>query len=317
MKLTHQDIVLAAQKIAPYISRTPVKTSTEINQLAGCEIYFKCENLQTGGAFKFRGACNAVFSLTDREAEKGVATHSSGNHGQALARAARLRNIPAYIVMPKTAPLVKQNAAKKQGAEVTLCEPTMAAREAAIAEVLERTGATLIHSYNDRRIIAGQGTAALELIQEIPDLEIVTTPVSGGGLVSGTCLAVKGVSPQTLIIGAEPAVADDARRSLEAGKIIPANDPETLADGLRASLGSETFAIIREHVSRIVTASEEGILKAMGIVHRHLGMWIEPSSAVALAAILENKSLFYKKRVGLIVSGGNIDESLIHRVPSA
>ena len=306
----------AAKRIERYARRTPVFTCESLNLLADAELFFKCENFQKVGAFKFRGACNAVFSLSNEEAKRGVATHSSGNHAAALALAAKLRGIDAHIVMPSNAPEVKRAAVAGYGGKVTLCEPTLAAREATIAQIVERTGAVLVHPYNDYRVIAGQGTAALELMQEIPSLDVVMTPVGGGGLLSGTCIAVTGVSPAARIIAAEPQGADDAFRSLKAGKIIPMTDPKTIADGLRSSLGDRTFAIMQKHVHEIITVSEEAIIHAMRQVWERMKIIIEASAAVPVAAVLQRNKNIIGRRVGIILSGGNVDlEKLPWRGP--
>jgi len=306
----------AAKRIERYARRTPVFTCESLNLLADAELFFKCENFQKVGAFKFRGACNAVFSLSNEEAKRGVATHSSGNHAAALALAAKLRGIDAHIVMPSNAPEVKRAAVAGYGGKVTLCEPTLEAREATIAQIVERTGAVLVHPYNDYRVIAGQGTAALELMQEIPSLDVVMTPVGGGGLLSGTCIAVTGVSPAARIIAAEPQGADDAFRSLKAGKIIPMTDPKTIADGLRSSLGDRTFAIMQKHVHEIITVSEEAIIHAMRQVWERMKIIIEASAAVPVAAVLQRNKNIIGRRVGIILSGGNVDlEKLPWRGP--
>jgi threonine dehydratase len=275
--------------------------------MAGARLFFKCENVQKAGAFKFRGASNAVFSLSEEEAGNGVATHSSGNHGAALSLAARMRGIPAHIVMPKTAPRIKQAAVKGYGGLITTCEPTLASRETSLDKVVVRTGATFIHPYNDPRVIAGQGTCALEFLEQIPDLDIITAPVGGGGLLSGTAVAVTETSPATKVVGAEPKNADDAYRSLQAGQIIPSQDPQTVADGLRTSLGELTFAVISKKVERIVTVSEEAIVGVMRHVWERMKIIIEPSSAVAVAVVLEGDLDVSDKRVGIIISGGNVD----------
>jgi threonine dehydratase len=301
------DIRAAAQRIAPYAHRTPVMTSAFFDRLTGGQLYFKCENLQKVGAFKFRGACNAVFSLPDEALRRGVATHSSGNHAQALALAARLRGTKAYIVMPRNAPEVKRRAVADYGAQIIPCEPTVADREGTAARVVDQTGATLIHPYNDPRIIAGQGTAALELLANVPDLDYLLAPVGGGGLISGTAIAAAGVSPKTRVIAAEPAAADDACRSLRAGRILPSENPQTIADGLRTSLGELTFAAIQQHVQEIVIVSEEAIVTALRHVWERMKIVIEPSSAVPVAALVEKKLDVAGKRVGIVLSGGNVD----------
>jgi threonine dehydratase len=303
---TLADIRAAHARIQPYIHRTPVFTSALLDRETGARLYFKCENLQNAGAFKARGACNAVFSLAAAEAARGVATHSSGNHAAALARAAQLRGIPAHIVMPDNAPKPKQAAVAGYGASIVLCEPTLAARERSCAEVMARTGATLIHPYNDERIIAGQGTAALELLEEVPELDIVVTPVGGGGLLSGTAIVVKSLRPTMRVIGAEPAQAADAAESLRRGEIanVPAN---TIADGLRTLLGEKTFPVIRERVDAIELVSEAGIVAAMRRLWEVLKLVVEPSGAVPFGVVREHAELFTGKRVGLILSGGNVD----------
>jgi threonine dehydratase len=301
-------IIRAAHaRIRPHIHRTPVLSNPALDELAGAQLFFKCENLQKVAAFKARGACNAVLSLSAAEAKHGVVTHSSGNHGAALAWAARSRGIPAWIVMPSNAAQVKQDAVKGFGGTVRFCEPTVADREATCAAVEAETGATLVHPYNDWRVIAGQGTAALELLEDEPNLDAVITPVGGGGLLSGTAIAAKGLRPSIKVYGAEPAGADDAYRSLQAGHIIPQTDPHTIADGLRSSLGDKTFAVLRSTVDGVETASEEAIVRAMRLLWEKLKMIVEPSSAVPLAMLLEHKISLDKLRVGVILSGGNVD----------
>jgi len=302
-----QDIVEAAARIRDVAHRTPVLSSRTLSGMSGADLFFKCENLQRVGAFKFRGASNAVLSLGEEEAARGVATHSSGNHAQALALAARLRGIPAHIVMPENAPAVKQRAVRGYGAEITFCAPTLEARESTLAEVIARTGATFIHPYNDWRIIAGQATAGKELIEEVPDLDIILAPVGGGGLLSGTALAAHCYSPATAVIAAEPAGADDAARSFRAGHIIPSLQPRTVADGLLTSLGDRTFAVIRAHVRDIVTVDDASIIRAMRLVWERMNIVIEPSAAVPLAAVLEGAVEVRGMRVGIIFSGGNLD----------
>ncbi|MBX3415525.1 MAG: pyridoxal-phosphate dependent enzyme [Pirellulales bacterium] len=297
----------AAQRIAPFAHRTPVLTSRYFNQRTGSDVFFKCENFQRVGAFKFRGATNAVQSLGDDEARRGVVTHSSGNHAQALALAARQRGIPATIVMPRGAPAVKRNAVADYGAEIVECEPTQAARESAAEEIVARTGANFIHPYEDPCVVAGAATASLELIEEVPRLDVVVTPVGGGGLASGTCLAVSELLPQAKIIGAEPALADDARRSLAAGHIVAEPIGPTIADGLRTSLGPLTFSILSRHLREILTVDEAEIVQAMKLVWERMKIVIEPSSAVPVAALLKYSDRFRGRRVGVILSGGNVD----------
>jgi threonine dehydratase len=309
---TLNDIRQAAERIQPYIHRTPVLTCASLDEQVGAQVFMKCENLQKVGAFKFRGACNAVFSLTDEEAARGVATHSSGNHAQAIALAARLRGIPAYIVMPDNAPAVKKAAVAGYGGQITFCEPTLQARESTTEKIVKETGATIVHPYNDYRVIAGQGTAALELLEEIPDLDVVIAPVGGGGLLSGTAIAAKGISPNIRVIAAEPENADDAYRSLQAGYIIPSEHPKTVADGLLTSLGTLTFPIIQEHVEQVVTVSEAGILAAMRFIWERAKIIVEPSAAVPVGLLWEHKIDLSGLRVGAILSGGNVD---LERLP--
>ena len=301
------DIQAAAARIAGKVHRTPVLTCATIDRMAGAQLFFKCENLQKVGAFKMRGATNAVFSLAAEEAARGVATHSSGNHAQALALAARLRGVPAYVVMPSTAPAVKRAAVADYGAEIITCEPTLAARESTLKEVVARTGAAFVHPYDNDDIIAGQGTAALELLTDYPDLDVVMAPVGGGGLLSGTALATRALAPRADIIAAEPEGADDAFRSLAAGQIIPSEKPNTVADGLLTSLGARNFPIIQEHVSAIWLVDDPAIVAAMRLVWERMKIIIEPSSAVCLAAVLARPDLVAGKRIGMIISGGNVD----------
>ena len=297
----------AAERIKPFVHCTPVLTCTGLNRMCKAEIFFKCENFQKAGAFKIRGATSAVFTLTSEEAPQGVATHSSGNHGAALALAARWRGIKAYVVMPENAPQVKRDAVAEYGAEIIFCKPTLEAREEGLATVVDHTGAVFIHPYNDYRVISGQGTAALELCEEIPELDVVMTPVGGGGLLSGTALAVSALSPKTQVIAAEPERANDAYRSFHAGRIIPSDDPDTIADGLRTSLGDLTFPLIRRYVGDIVTVTEEGIVTAMRFIWERMKITVEPSAAVTLGALLTKSPQFFGKRIGIILSGGNVD----------
>jgi len=304
---TLRDIRAALERIKPYAHRTPVLTCSTIDSLADARLYFKCENFQKVGAFKFRGACNAVFSLSESEASRGVATHSSGNHAQALALAARLRGIPAYIVMPENAPSVKRSAVEGYGGIVTLCKPNLASREETLAKVAAATGAEVVHPFNDYRVIAGQGTAALELLEEIPDLDAVIAPVGGGGLLSGTAICATELRPGIQVLAGEPHAADDAFRSIQAGRILPSDDPQTMADGLRTSLGELTFSIIRRLVEHIITVEEEEILQAMRLLWERAKIVVEPSGAVPLAAVLSRSAEVTGKRVGVILSGGNVD----------
>ncbi len=302
----------ARRHIAPHIHRTPVMTSESLSALAGAQLYFKCENLQRTGSFKIRGATNTIFSLNEEEVRRGVVTHSSGNHAAAVALAARWRGAPAWIVMPSNSPLAKRRAVESYGGEISYCEPNLAAREAAAVEIMRRTGAVMVHPYDDDRIIAGQGTATLEFLEEIPDLDFILAPVSGGGLLSGTAIAAKSLKPSIRVIGCEPKNADDAYRSLAAGRLVAAEHPNTIADGLRASLSERTFAILRERVDRIVLVTEEEIISAMRQVWERMKLVIEPSSAVAVAPALERKLStsgisVEGKKIGIILSGGNVD----------
>lgn len=306
-ELTLDSIRAARERIRDKITRTPVLTSEMLDGQAGASLFFKAENLQKIGAFKARGATNAVFMLSDEEAKRGVVTHSSGNHAAALARAAQLRGIPAYIVMPTNVPRAKQASVRRFGAHITLCEPTIAAREAGAAKLIAETGAQLVHPYNDLRVMAGQGTATLELLEDVPDLDVVLCPVGGGGLVSGTAVAAKGVKPGIRVVAVEPAGADDAYRSFKAGKIVTDGVAHTLADGLRGRLGDKTFSEIREHVDDIVVVSEEAIVLAMRAVWEMLKIVIEPSAAVPYAAIIEHRIDVAGLRVGIILTGGNLD----------
>jgi threonine dehydratase len=301
------DIEKAHRIVQQYAHRTPVLTSASINKLTEGNLYFKCENFQKVGAFKFRGACNAVFSLSEEEAQKGVATHSSGNHAAALALAARMRGIAAHIVMPRTSPEIKKKAVAGYGANITFCEPTLQARERTLAEVIKGTGATEIHPYNNFHVIAGQGTAAKELIEDSGTFDTILAPVGGGGLLSGTAIAAKHMLGECEVIAAEPAGADDACRSFHANKLIPSESPATIADGLLTSLGERNFAIIMDKVDDIVTVSEEAIVEAMRLIWERMKIIVEPSSAVPLAAILEGKVDVKNKKIGIILSGGNLD----------
>jgi threonine dehydratase len=297
----------AHERIRPHIYRTPVLTNARLNAACGGRLFFKCENLQKVGAFKARGATNAVFALAEVEALRGVATHSSGNHGAAVARAAKLRGIPAHIVMPSNAPKSKIRTVEGYGGKLTFCEPTLAAREEACATVLEETLATLIHSFEDERVIAGHGTAVVELIEEVRDLDLVLCPVGGGGLLCGTAIAGKALRSQLEVIGVEPAGADDAARSFRAGVRLPPAEVDTIADGLRAPMGELTFALARQHADNIVTVSEAAIIAAMRLIWEAVKIVIEPSAAVAYAALLENKVAVANRRVGLILTGGNVE----------
>jgi threonine dehydratase len=302
------DVIRAAHRlISPHIHRTPVITCASLDQIAGARLFFKCENLQKTGSFKIRGATNAVFSLTDEQAKFGVAAPSSGNHAAALSQAARWRGIPAFIVMPRNSSRAKKTAVEAYGGQITESEPNIASREAVTAEVIMRTGAHLVHPYNDARVIAGQGTAALELLDEIPDLDVVITPLSGGGLLSGTAIAAKSLRPEIRVIGGEPRNADDAYRSLASGKIEPAAATETMADGLRATLRPLTFSILRERVDEVSLVTEEEIAQAMLRLWERAKFVVEPSGAVAAAPALFRKINAAGKKIGIILSGGNLD----------
>ena len=304
---TLNDIKAAHGIIKRFAHLTPVFTSSSVDEKAGTRVFFKCENFQRVGAFKFRGATNAVQTLSDEEAARGVATHSSGNHGQALALAAKLRGIPAFVVMPENAPKVKVDAVRGYGAQITFCEPTLHARESTLKEIVETSGATFIHPYNDPRIVAGQGTAALEFLASNPDLDVIMTPVGGGGLLSGTALSAKHTKPGIKVIGVEPELANDAWQSFRQKELIPNKNTSTIADGLRTSLGELPFSIIRQYVDDIITVSEESIISAMRFVWERMNIIIEPSSAVPLAALFDGKTDLPGKKTGIILSGGNID----------
>jgi threonine dehydratase len=295
------------QRVSAWVHTTPVMKSAQINRLCGAQIWFKCENLQKMGAFKYRGATSALSLLSPNELKKGVTTHSSGNHAQALAKAALERGIPAWIVMPENAPAVKIAAVRDYGAEIILCKPTLAARESQLLEVQSRTGAVFIHPYNDYRVIAGQATAAMEFFEQAPPLDLLLTPVGGGGLLSGTALACAYFSKQTRVIGCEPAGADDAYRSFQTHQLQASESPQTIADGLLTSLGSLTFPLILKYVSEIYTVSESAIIAAMRLVWERMKLVIEPSSAVPLAVLLEGKIPPADQNIGVILSGGNVD----------
>lgn len=307
MTISIQDIHQAAQRIKPYIHRTPVLTNESLNQKVGANVFMKCENFQKVGAFKFRGASNAVWSLTDEEANLGVCTHSSGNHAQALALAAKMRGIPAYIVMPNNAPQVKKDAVAGYGGQITFCEPTLEARESNLERIKNRTGANVVHPYNDERVIAGQGTATLELLEEIPNLDVIIAPVGGGGLISGTSIAATETKKGIRVIAAEPEMADDAFRSMQSGKIIPSVNPKTIADGLLTSLGSLTFPILQARVEQVVTVSESAMIESMKFIWERAKIVIEPSSATVIAVLWEKKIDLSGLNVGVILSGGNVD----------
>lgn len=282
-------------------------TSTALNKLTGAELYFKCENFQKAGAFKFRGACNAVFSLTDAEAKNGVATHSSGNHAQALALAAKTRGIKAYIVMPNNSAQVKQEAVANYGAEITFCEPTLAAREKTAKEVVEKTGAHFIHPYDNEKVIAGQGTISHEIVEECKNLDMLIIPVGGGGLISGNSIAMQTLSPNTQIIGAEPELANDAYLSFKKKMFVPMTNQQSICDGLLSTVGKKTLPIILDHVTDIYTVPDETTLKALKLIFERMKLVVEPSAAITLAIILANPDVFKNKKIGLILSGGNVD----------
>lgn len=304
---TFDDVLEARDRIKPYIHRTPVLTSSYFNQLTGAELFFKCENFQKAGAFKVRGASNAVFGLSEAQAAKGVATHSSGNHALSLSYAAGRRGIKASVVMPKTAPEAKKAAVRGYGGEVFECEPSTTAREAMLEELVARTGADFVHPYNDHRVIAGQATCSLELLEEVGELDAVVAPIGGGGMISGTCLTLSNKSPQTEIYAAEPKNADDAYRSFHAGEIIEDDAPNTIADGLKVSLRPRTWHFVSRYVKDVLLASEEEIIEAMYLTWQRMKVVVEASSSVPLATIIKNKEQFAGKRVGVILTGGNVD----------
>lgn len=304
--ITQHDIEQAYERIKPYVHRTPVLISESINAIAGCSIFFKCENFQKVGAFKARGAMNAALQLTDAQRSKGIATHSSGNHAQAIARAGKILKIPAYIVMPNNAPQIKKEGVKGYGGQIFECEPNLKARETTLADVIAKTGAAEIHPFNNYHVMTGQATAAKELFEEVKDIECLLAPVGGGGLLSGTLMAAKYFSPSTKVIAGEPEGADDAYRAMQSGK-IEQSQSNTIADGLLTSLGDKTFPIIHENVERVITVSDGEIVAAMRLIWERMKIIIEPSCAVPFAAVLKDKASFAGKRVGIILSGGNVD----------
>ncbi len=305
--LTIEHMREAHERIKPYINRTPVLQSQYLNDLTGADLYFKCENFQEAGAFKVRGACNAVFGLTEEQAKNGVCTHSSGNHALSLSYAAGRRGIPCNVVMPRTAPQAKKDAVKRYGGTITECEPSTTSREAVFAEVQARTGGEFVHPYNDPRVIAGQATCSAELLEQTDSLDAVVAPIGGGGMISGTCLTISNLSPNTKIYAAEPEQADDAYRSFKAGHIIADDAPETIADGLKVPLKENTWHFVSKFVTDIHTASEQEIIDAMKTTWKYLRIVMEPSCAVPLATILKNPDVFQGKRVGVIITGGNVD----------
>lgn len=304
---TFEDMLAAHERIKPHIHRTPILTSSYFNDLIGAEIFFKCENFQKAGAFKVRGASNAVFGLSEEDAEKGVCTHSSGNHALSLSYAAGRRGIPCNVVMPRTAPQAKKDAVKGYGGIITECEPSTTSREAVFADVQAATGGNFVHPYNDPRVIAGQGTCSRELMEQTDGVDIVVAPIGGGGMISGTCLTLSNIAPETQIIAAEPEQADDAYRSFKAGHIIADDAPNTVADGLKVPLKDLTWHFVSNHVTDILTASEQEIIDAMKLTWQRMKIVIEASCSVPLAVMLKNKDRFAGKRVGVIITGGNVD----------
>lgn len=304
---TYDDVLAAHERIKPYIHETPVLTSRLLNELTGAELFFKCENFQKAAAFKVRGASNAVFGLTEEEAKKGVATHSSGNHALSLSYAAGQRGIPVTVVMPRTAPQAKKDAVVGYGGTIVECEPSTSSREAVFAEVVAESGADFVHPYNDPRVIAGQATCSKELVSQVENLDAVIAPIGGGGMVSGTCLTLSNIAPEIKIYAAEPLNADDAARSFRAGHIIADDAPNTVADGLKVPLKDLTWHFVSNHVTDILTATEEEIIDAMKLIWKRMKIVVEPSSAVPLATILKNPEIFKGKRVGVILTGGNVD----------
>lgn len=308
---TYQDMLDAHERIKPYINRTPVRTSAYLNELTGAQLFFKCENFQEPGAFKVRGASNAVFGLDKSQAKLGVATHSSGNHASCLSYAASLRGIPCNVVMPHTAPQAKKDTVRRYGGKITECDPSTTSREETFAKIQAQSGGDFVHPYNDPRVIAGQGTCAREFMEQADGLDMVVAPIGGGGMISGTCLTLSHQAPETQIIAAEPEQADDAYRSFKAGYIIADDAPKTIADGLLVPLKELTWHFVSAHVSDILTASEEEIINAMKLTWKHLRVVMEASSAVPLATVLKNKERFAGKRVGIIITGGNVDLDLL------
>lgn len=302
-----QDVENAVSRISPFATRTPVLTSRTLNEQTGGEIFFKCENFQRAGAFKFRGACNSVYSLSESDAAAGVATHSSGNHGQALALAAKMRGIPAYVVMPENSPAVKLNAVKGYGATVIRCESNQKSREETLQKVIDDTEANFIHPYDDERVIAGQGTCAYEFLMDFPGLDIIMAPVGGGGLISGTSITAKQLMPKIQVIGTEPEMADDAYQSLKSGTLQRFDTTKTIADGLRTTLSERTFSIIQSKVDSIITVSDESVIQAMRTIWERMNIIIETSCSVPVAAILGNKIDISGKKIGIILTGGNVD----------
>ncbi|MEF3048954.1 beta-hydroxyaspartate dehydratase BhcB [Pseudotabrizicola sp. L79] len=304
---TFDDVVAAHDRIRPHIHRTPVLTSSYFNELTGAELFFKCENFQKAGAFKVRGACNAVFGLSDEQARLGVCTHSSGNHALSLSYAAGRRGIPCNVVMPRTAPQAKKDAVRGYGGVITECEPSTTSREAVFAEVQARTGGEFVHPYNDPRVVAGQATCSREMLEQVEALDAIIAPIGGGGMISGTCLTVSALAPGVDVYAAEPKNADDAYRSFKAGRIIADDAPETVADGLKVPLKDLTWHFVRNHVTEVFTATEDEIVEAMKLTWKRMKIVMEPSCAVPLATILKNKEVFRGRRVGVVITGGNVD----------
>ena len=305
--VTLKDIEAAHERIRPHIHRTPVFTNNSLDELSGAELYFKCDNFQKAGSFKIRGATNTVEQLTIEELNRGVATTSSGNHGAALSMAVTRRGGKTKVVMPNNTPKIKVNNVERNGGEVVWCEPEQESRESVLKELIEETGAVVVHPYNDERIMAGQGTCAKELLEDHPELDVIVSPVSGGGLLSGTLLSSKALNTDIQVFGAEPAEADDAYRSLKLGKIVPNETINTICDGLRAQIGGLTFPVISDLLDEIITVTEEEIIDSMRMIWERLKMIVEPSSSITLGAVLKNKDKFNGKKVGLIISGGNVD----------
>ena len=304
-----EDVRAAAERIRGVGHRTPVLNSKTLDQMAGRKLFFKCENFQKVGAFKFRGGWNAVSMLSDKEAERGVCTHSSGNHAQAIAYSAQKRGIPAYIVMPNNSPDVKLDAVKGYGANVTLCKPTLEARRTTLEGIAEDTGAAVIHPFNNANVIAGQGTAALELIEDVGELDAIIAPIGGGGLMSGTCVTTRSLLPNAKLFGAEPKGADDAYRSLKEGKLLPQEDPKTICDGLLTSMGENTWKILKDHLNAIYTVSDDEVIKGMKLIWERMKIIIEPSCATPVAVVMSPKfkQLENIEKVGIILTGGNVD----------
>ena len=310
--ITLKDIVAAHDRIAPFIHRTPVLTNKSLNELSGAELYFKCENFQKAGSFKIRGATNTVELLNQDELDKGVATTSSGNHGAALSMAVSRRNGKTKVVMPHNTPKIKVKNVERNGGEVIWCEPDQTSREEVLKDLVIKTGSTVVHPYNDERIVMGQGTAGKELIEDHPDLDAIVSPVSGGGLLSGTLLSAQGINPKIKVYGAEPLEADDTFLSLQKGEIVPNKTINTICDGLRAQIGTITFPIIQSYVEEVITLTEEEIIESMKMIWERMKIVVEPSCAITLAAVLKSRDRFAGKKVGLIISGGNVD---LERLP--